>query len=206
MVVPPLHIMRDATLTSKHSLRRTFLEARRNYTAGLPDTIRALLFKRPPAPLMELIPPDAVIGLYHATDAEAPAGSYARFFFEAGHQIALPRIGEVEGAMEFGGHSDPFEGTDLEPGPHGLMQPGSEADVMTPDAVFVPLLAFTRTGARLGQGGGFYDRWLASHPDALAIGLAWDMQLAEGLPMESHDVPLDAIITPTRIYGPFDAR
>ena len=206
MVVPPLHIMREAFLTSKQSLRRTLREARRDHVAALPASIRALLFKRPPAPLMDLIPPAATIGLYHATEAEAPTQSYARFFFEAGHRIALPRIGTAAGAMHFHAHSDPFEGSDLEPGPHGLMQPANEADVMTPAVVFVPLLGFTERGARLGQGGGFYDRWMAAHPEAIAIGLAWDMQLVEELPLESHDVPLNALVTPTRLYGPFDAR
>lgn len=206
MVVPSLHIMRDAILNSKPSLRRKLRKARREYLASLPETIRALLFKLPPAALTELVPADAVIGLYHSADAEAPTGSYARFFFEAGHQIALPRIVDANGAMEFRSHSDPFEHSDLEAGPHGLMQPREQADVMTPDVVFVPLLAFTEDGRRLGQGGGYYDRWLAAHPDVLAFGLAWDMQLSKDLPTEAHDVPLNAIVTPTRIYGPFDAR
>ena len=206
MVVPPLYIMRDAPLNSKQSLRRTLRKARRDYTASLPDAIRALLFKRPPAHLMELIPANATIGLYHADEEEAPAASYARFFFEAGHQIALPLILDKKGHMEFRGHSDPFEGSDLERGPRNLLQPGTGADVMTPDVVFVPLVGFTESGDRLGQGGGYYDRWLATHPDVLAIGLAWDVQLSEDLPVEPHDIPLDAIVTPTRFYGPFDAR
>lgn len=205
-MVPSHHIKRDAILISKQSLRRNFRTARREYVSGLPGTIRALLFKRPPAPLMDLIPADAVIGLYHTADSEAPASNYSRFFFEAGHPIALPGLTGAEGIMEFRSHSDPFDESDLEAGPHGLMQPGKYADVMTPDVVFVPLLAFTEDGGRLGQGGGFYDRWLAAHPGVQAIGLAWDMQLAEFLPAQPHDVPLNAIVTPTRIYGPFDAR
>ena len=106
MVVPSLYIMRDAILNSKPSLRIDLRKARCAYVASLPDTIRALLFKRPPAPLMELIAADAVIGLYHSAETEAPAGSYARFFMEAGHRIALPRITSVEGIMEFRSHSD----------------------------------------------------------------------------------------------------
>jgi 5,10-methenyltetrahydrofolate synthetase len=65
---------------------------------------------------------------------------------------------------------------------------------------FVPLVGFTADGQRLGQGGGHYDRWLAAHPDTVAIGLAWDMQLADELPTEPHDRPLAAVVTPTRIY------
>lgn len=193
-------------MNSKSSLRPALRKARRDYVASLPDAIRALLFKRPPAALMELVPSDAVIGLYHTAQSEAPAGSYARFFMEAGHRIALPRIAGAQGNMEFRSHSDPFEESDLEAGPHGLMQPGEDAAPVTPQVVFVPLLAFTKDGGRLGQGGGFYDRWLAAHPGVQAIGLAWDMQLAEYLPAQPHDISLNAIVTPTRIYGPFDAR
>jgi len=206
MVVPPLYIMRDAHLDSKNNLRRTLRKARRDHVGALPGTIRALLFKRPPAPLIDLIPANAVIGLYHSSRDEAPTASYAKFFLEAGHQIALPRISAPDGRMEFHSHSDPFEESDLEPGPRGIMQPSGEADVMTPNVLFVPLVGFTDGGARLGQGGGHYDRWLGSHPGVIAIGLAWDMQLANELPVEPHDMPLSAIITPTRMYGPFDAR
>jgi 5-formyltetrahydrofolate cyclo-ligase len=64
----------------------------------------------------------------------------------------------------------------------------------------VPLVGFSADGARLGQGGGHYDRWLAAHPEATALGLGWDCQLVEDLPLEAHDQPLTAIITPTRLY------
>jgi 5-formyltetrahydrofolate cyclo-ligase len=62
-------------------------------------------------------------------------------------------------------------------------------------------VGFTASGARLGQGGGHYDRWLAEHPGTLAVGLAWDAQLCDTLPTEPHDAPLAAVVTPTRIYG-----
>ena len=55
-----------------------------------------------------------------------------------------------------------------------------------PEILFVPLVGFTPTLARLGQGGGHYDRWLAEHPPLLAIGLAWDAQACEALPTEPH--------------------
>jgi len=193
-------------LTSKAALRTALRKARRDHVASLPASIQALLFKRPPEPVMGLIPADAVIGLYHAANAEAPAAGYSRFFFEAGHQIALPRVGTDPGAMDFRAHTDPFENGDLEPGPHELMQPRADAPIVKPDVVFVPLVAFTAEGHRLGQGGGYYDRWLATHPGVTAIGLGWDMQLLGELPSEAHDKRMDAVVTPTRIYGPFNAR
>src|SRR3546814_16996288 len=83
-----------------------------------------------------------------------------------------------------------------------MMQPGAKAAEVEPDVLFVPLVGFATDGRRLGQGGGHYDRWLAAHPGARAIGLAWDEQLCEDLPHETHDIRLDAIVTPTRLYGP----
>ena len=45
--------------------------------------------------------------------------------------------------------------------------------------------------------------WLAANPHVIAIGLAWDIQEVGYLPVEEHDIPLHAIITTTRILGPF---
>jgi 5-formyltetrahydrofolate cyclo-ligase len=187
---------------AKKALRKALRAERRRHVAMLPETARGLLFRVPPAPLAELIPSTASIGLYRASPNEAPAGGYARHFFEAGHRVALPRFAHALSPMEFAEHTDPFGETDLEPGPLGLLQPGADAPAVVPEVLFVPLLGFTADGRRLGQGGGHYDRWLESQPDTLAIGLAWDCQLLEDLPHEPHDRPLAAVVTPTRLYGP----
>jgi 5-formyltetrahydrofolate cyclo-ligase len=189
---------------SKSELRKSLRAARREHAEAQPDSIRALLFHAPPRPLLAKIETGAVIGLYHANAHEAPAAGYARYFHENGHAVALPRIASESAAMVFARHTDPFAGDDLEPGPFGLLQPGATAQALIPDVVFVPLVGFTPMGKRLGQGGGHYDRWLAEHPGVLKIGLAWDIQRVEPedrLPTQPHDVPLDAVVTPTRIYG-----
>jgi 5-formyltetrahydrofolate cyclo-ligase len=69
-----------------------------------------------------------------------------------------------------------------------------------PDLVLVPLLAFDRTGARLGYGQGHYDRTLAAlraRRPVSAIGLAFAAQEVACLPAEPHDIPLDGIVTET---------
>ncbi|NVD44196.1 5-formyltetrahydrofolate cyclo-ligase [Qipengyuania atrilutea] len=188
---------------TKDELRKTLRSARREHVAAQPEGIRALLFLRPPAAILDLIPEGATIGLYRANPHEAPAAHYARFFAERGHSLALPRFLSRGADMHFAAFTEPFGESDLEPGPFGLMQPAAEAAAMIPDVLFVPLVGFTRDGARLGQGGGHYDRWLEAHPDTLAIGLGWDVQAVDDLPLEAHDYALDAVITPTRMYGPF---
>lgn len=186
---------------TKDELRKALRARRKAHVDALPDNLRALMFHRPPAPLLARIPPEAVIGLYHAGPFEAPAGAYARFFRDAGHTIALPHFAGREAAMTFRHHTDPYAQDDLEVGPFGILQPGADAEPLVPDVLFVPLLGFTATGARLGQGGGHYDRWLAEHAPLLTVGLAWDAQLCDSLPTEPHDVPLGTVVTPTRIYG-----
>jgi 5-formyltetrahydrofolate cyclo-ligase len=186
---------------TKTALRRQLRAARKAHVEALPDNIRSLLFHRPPAPLLARIGDEAVIGLYHAGPYEAPAGGYARFFHEAGHTIALPRFEDRASLMTFAWHGDPYSENDLDIGPYGMLQPSAAADRLVPDVLFVPLVGFTASLVRLGQGGGHYDRWLAEHPQTLAIGLAWDAQFCAALPSEPHDMPLDSVITPTRIYG-----
>ncbi|MFM7404299.1 MAG: 5-formyltetrahydrofolate cyclo-ligase [Erythrobacter sp.] len=188
-------------MNQKDQLRRTLRAARKAHVEALPDHILALLFHRPPAPLLARIGDEAVIGLYHAGPHEAPASGYARFFHDAGHTLALPRFAEPDAPMTFARHTDPHAESDLAPGPFGMLQPDAGAEALVPDALFVPLVGFTPALARLGQGGGHYDRWLAEHPPILAVGLAWDAQACEALPTEAHDMPLDMVVTPTRIYG-----
>lgn len=188
-------------MPTKSELRKSLRAARKAHVEALPDHIRGLLFHRPPAPLLARIPQEAVIGVYHAGPWEAPAAAYARFFHDAGHTIALPRFAHAAAPMAFAHHSDPYAQDDLEVGPFGILQPAASAGALIPEVLFVPLVGFTPSLDRLGQGGGHYDRWLAEHPPLLAIGLAWDAQSCDALPTEPHDKALDAIVTPTRIYG-----
>lgn len=190
-------------MDDKQTLRRHLRQARREHVAAIPDSVRALLFHRPPHALETLIPEGAAVGVYRATSREAPAAHYAKFFHEAGHVIALPFFAHRDAQMEFRRVTDPYLDEELRPGPHGIPQVPAESELVMPQVLFVPLLGFTADGHRLGQGGGHYDRWLDSNPGVMAIGLAWDCQLVDALPVEPHDRQLSAIVTPTRIYGPF---
>ena len=65
-----------------------------------------------------------------------------------------------------------------------------------PDVIVVPGLAFTHDGRRLGQGGGWYDRFLPGRrDDCVTIGAAFEAQLVDDLPTDDHDVVLDVIVT-----------
>ena len=185
---------------SKAELRRQLRQRRRDHAAALPASVRNLILNRPPAPVVELLSGTKTLGLYHPVGAEAPSLGWARWFFENGWSIALPWFADKDDAMTFRAWANPWEDELLEQAPHGGLQPPAGCDLLEPDAVIVPLVGFTADGHRLGQGGGHYDRWLEAHPDTMAIGLAWDVQLVDELPLEPHDRTLAAVVTPTRIY------
>jgi len=74
--------------------------------------------------------------------------------------------------------------------------PEDDVDPAWPDVVVVPGLAFTATGARLGQGGGWYDRFLSNVAlDCTTIGVGFNQQIVDSLPTEAHDVTLDFVLT-----------
>ena len=83
----------------------------------------------------------------------------------------------------------------------GIREPRATA-VIDPDEfdlVLVPGLAFTRDGARLGMGGGYYDRWLA-HTNAKTLGICAEAFLVTQIPLTPNDVTVDAVVTETARY------
>ncbi len=193
----------DSVIARKKQLRDELRRKRKEHAAALPSEVSALVFNRPAGQVLDLVPEGATIGLYRSDEGEAPSRGYIKFFFERGNRLALPRVTTLDKPMEFRLHTDPYEESDLESGVWGLRQPGVAAPVLVPDVLFMPLVGFTAKGDRLGQGGGYYDRYLAAHPQVVAIGMAWDIQEVPELPTEPHDMRLSAIVTPTRVLGPF---
>jgi 5-formyltetrahydrofolate cyclo-ligase len=97
----------------------------------------------------------------------------------------------------------------LIPGLWGIPEPAPEAPMAEPGeiaAVIVPGVAFDRSGGRLGYGGGYYDRFFASLRELgispLKLAPAFDLQLAEHVPMERHDERMDLIVTETARIEP----
>ena len=60
--------------------------------------------------------------------------------------------------------------------------------------VLMPGMAFTKDGKRMGYGGGFYDKFLASEPNHPTVALCYDFQMVEDLPTEDYDIPVDCVL------------
>lgn len=115
-----------------------------------------------------------------------------------GLRLALPHVTGRRGLMRFLAWTP---GEPLPAGPMGLRQPVHDAEELVPDAVIVPLLAFDATLHRLGYGAGHYDRALVQLRDARRIGLGWEVQRVDALPVDSWDIPLHAVATETHWYA-----
>lgn len=114
---------------------------------------------------------------------------------DAGHKLALPCTPRKGHPLIFRRWKPTHH---LKAGPYNTREPFPEQLEVFPELVFVPLLAFTKHGERLGYGGGFYDRTLAvlkSRHDVFACGVAYAGQEAVSLPTDEFDHRLDGILT-----------
>jgi 5-formyltetrahydrofolate cyclo-ligase len=88
-------------------------------------------------------------------------------------------------------------GTFSVPEPIGNELPACPEEVRT---VVVPVIAYDRTGHRLGYGAGYYDRFLAAHPHLRKIGVAFSCQEAAAIPADTNDIGMDFIVTEKGIF------
>ncbi|MCH2132522.1 MAG: 5-formyltetrahydrofolate cyclo-ligase [Phycisphaerales bacterium] len=91
--------------------------------------------------------------------------------------------------------------SDLQADRHGLQVPVQHAIVPKDEIglVLVPGVAFDRSGHRLGRGGGFYDRFLSGRSPA-TIGVGFDEQLVDAVPMDNWDRSVDRVLTPSNDF------
>ena len=134
------------------------------------------------------------LAVYLASSDEINIDPYIEYMLHAGVEVVAPRWnGETYELAKLKGLDD----KNLRRGPMGIREP-IDADIVEPKKVYawiIPGLAFTMEGKRLGYGGGWYDRFLASAPKgAVKIGVAYSFQIVDDLPAESHDIPLTDVV------------
>jgi len=116
------------------------------------------------------------------------------------HLLALPALAAASRVMAYTavtGEVDPGAAVDwLRSRGAEVRMPEDDVSPEWPDVIIVPGTAFTQGGQRLGQGGGWYDRFLPGRrADALTIGIGFEPQVVDIVPTDAHDVELDCIVT-----------
>ena len=141
----------------------------------------------------------AIIGTYWPLGDELDPRFLMLTLQQAGYRTALPVVTAADEPLCFRlwGQGDP-----LEDGIYGTQQPAADAPSVVPNALIVPLLAYDKDCYRLGWGGGFYDRTLAANSEIKAFGFAYGAQIVDYVPRQSHDWPLQGVITEEGIILP----
>ena len=137
---------------------------------------------------------------YVSIGDEADVAPLLALLAEQGAGLALPAVAAREAALEFR-RWKPEDA--LEDGLFATRHPPATMERVVPDLLLVPLLAFDTTGGRLGYGGGYYDRTLADlrrRGRVIAVGIGYAAQKMDGLPRETHDQPLDWIVTEQDVW------
>ncbi|GAL32535.1 5-formyltetrahydrofolate cyclo-ligase [Vibrio maritimus] len=146
------------------------------------------------------------VALYLATDGELDTQPLIEWFWQQGIETYLPVIHPFsKGHLLFLRYAHT---TPLVHNQYKILEPKLDTQTICPvadlDIIFTPLVAFDEDGQRLGMGGGYYDRTLApfatNQAGPKAIGLAHDCQQVDRLPIESWDIPLSTIMTPSKIW------
>ncbi|SFM77947.1 5-formyltetrahydrofolate cyclo-ligase [Variovorax sp. OV329] len=187
----------------KNQLRAALLEQRLN----MPDRqARSALLQR----VMRIWlvgRPDAVIGAYWPIKGEFDPLPALHRWKEDGElqskatqrRIGLPVMDRVHKTLTF--HAW-YPGCPMEEDAFDIPKP-KDTEVIVPTLLFVPCVGYTDGGYRLGYGGGFYDRTLASlEPRPFTVGLGFANGLLTGHEPEAHDVPLDAILNDEGVVWP----
>ena len=145
-----------------------------------------------------------VILSYVSYKSEVDTKKILEMAFKDGKTVAVPKVLERNGRMEFYEIQSLQE---LEVGYQGIEEPNIVGkSPIEPEAMrehwlmIMPGAAFDSQGNRIGYGGGFYDRYLHRHPDVMeTIAICYEIQMVEKIPTQAFDVRTDRIITEQRM-------
>jgi 5-formyltetrahydrofolate cyclo-ligase len=176
------------SISREKALARTqALSRRQNFDPALGAQLAAhVLQKCPP-------PPGAVVAGFWPLAGEIDIRPLLHRLAELGHEIALPETPPRSQPLIFRSW---LPAAPLVNGRFKTMHPAG--NIVTPNFILLPLLAFDAQGNRLGYGGGYYDRTLAELPNAYRLGCAFAAQEMDNVPVGPHDLKLHAIATETR--------
>ena len=129
---------------------------------------------------------------------------------KSGKKVCLPLCTDLDEEGHRTGAFDAMEARvitsfdDLVAGAYGIPEPKADTEIVPPeeiDIVILPCVGCDRQCRRIGHGAGYYDKYLTTvRKDCFTMALCYEEALADELPMEEHDVPVDAVVTEKTVY------
>ena len=179
----------------------------RIWLVGRPDTVIGAYWpikgEFDPLPALYRWQEDALLepsitGLKSAPQAE-PVMATDSLAHRLPRKIGLPVVNKQTKTLTF--HAW-YPGCPMEEDAYGIPKP-KDTELVVPTLLLVPCVGWGPGGYRLGYGGGFYDRTLASYaPKPVTVGLGYSIGYLPDLRCEPHDVPLDAILSEQGVAWP----
>jgi len=183
--------------TDKATLRREAMARRRLAAQASPDAGAALRDR-----FLAAVPlaPGAVVSGFWPMGDEIDVRPLLDALMARGHPVALPVVVGKGKPLVF---RQWHPGDALVPGPLGTRTPSADKPELRPTIVITPLLAYDARGFRVGYGAGYYDMTLAALRAAgstLAVGVGYDAQEVDAIPVDVWDQPVDWIVTERRAF------
>ena len=188
-------MLKSVQLSEKEVLRK-FLINRRSELGPSIDFQNNILNNI--KPLIEEIE-NEYIGTYISFRDELDTKKLNQYLLERELNLALPVIDfKTKEINFFMYHKD----TELIENQFSILEPKNKDEVIFPKIIFIPLLGYSKSGFRLGYGGGYYDKYLSKNgiDDVKKIGIAFSFQEVLEIPVEDHDERLDWILTEKHLY------
>lgn len=178
-------------MSSKQQLRESARRAR----DSLPDEEAArysgVILER----LLSLLDGESPVMVYVSKPPEVETHRFIQSLLERGTEVVVPIIQARDCSLRLSYLRDLSSlkvSTFSVPEPIGAEIPARAEDI---PVVVVPVIAFDRTGHRLGYGAGYYDRFLEKNPHLKRIAVAFSCQEVDDLPADEHDMRMDLIVT-----------
>ena len=180
----------------------------RIWLVGRPDTVIGAYWpirgEFDPLPALYRWQEDAILGENLLTSAAPLPGMQIQLATESlasssPRKIGLPVVDKVHKTLTF--HAW-YPGCPMEEDAYGIPKP-KDTEVIVPTLLFVPCVGYGHGGYRLGYGGGFYDRTLATlQPKPVTVGLGFTNGWLPDMEPEAHDIPLDALLNDNGVVWP----
>lgn len=189
-------------MENKRDLRKLMIEdlAKINddKRLAISEKIQALLFKS------KLWKEAEVIGIYISSKYEWDTRNIIKAAFEEGKKVAIPKTISDVRRLDFYQISDLSQSEKVKSGRFTIEEPVIDETIYLDknkiNLLFVPGLIFSKSGYRIGLGGGYYDRFLTDFINT-SVSLVSEKQIKESIPTNEYDISIQYIITENKIIG-----
>ena len=188
-------MLKSAQLREKEALRK-FLISRRSELGPSIDFQNNIINNV--KPLIEKTE-NEFIGTYISFRDELDTKKLNQYLLERELNLALPVIDFKTKEINFFIYQ---KDTELIKNKFSILEPKNKSEIIFPKIIFIPLLGYSKSGFRLGYGGGYYDKYLSKNgiDEVKKIGIAYSFQEVKEIPIEDHDERLDWILTEKHLY------